>query len=66
MVPASFMDKKVAIHRAKEIAEFRTRREFKLCSQHSFEFEETLRTRGSGFNAKLGVIVRPLDFLRIG
>jgi hypothetical protein len=32
----------------------------------SFTFEEYLRTRGTGYNLKVGAIVRPVDFLRIG
>jgi hypothetical protein len=31
-----------------------------------FVFNEDLITRGYGFNAKLGIIVRPLDFIRLG
>lgn len=31
-----------------------------------FTFDEDLRTRGHGFNLKIGAIVRPLDFLRLG
>ena len=32
----------------------------------SFSLEERLHTQGSGFNFKLGMIIRPLDWLRIG
>lgn len=32
----------------------------------SFTFEEYLSTRGTGYNLKLGAIVRPADFLRLG
>lgn len=32
----------------------------------SFEYTETIRTRGSGFNFKVGIIGRPSDFMRIG
>lgn len=31
-----------------------------------FTFREDLRTRGTGYTLKLGVIGRPLDFLRVG
>ena len=33
---------------------------------HAFEFEEYLDTRGTGYSLKLGIIGRPVSFLRIG
>ncbi len=32
----------------------------------SFNYNENLRSNGSGANLKLGIILRPLDFIRIG
>ncbi len=32
----------------------------------SFTFSETFSTKGSGFNAKLGVIFKPVEYFRIG
>ena len=31
-----------------------------------FTYAQSLETRGTGFNAKFGIIVRPVDFLRVG
>ena len=33
---------------------------------NSFDIYDRLETRGTGFNFKFGIIVRPVDFLRIG
>ncbi len=33
---------------------------------NSFSFEQDVTTRGTGINGKLGVIVRPVDWLRVG
>jgi hypothetical protein len=40
--------------------------ENKIAYVNKFIFTEDLQTRGFGFNLKLGVIGRPLDFLKIG
>lgn len=37
-----------------------------LTDLQSFTFNEYLDTRGSGFNMKVGMILRPVEFLRLG
>ena len=32
----------------------------------SFRYDQFLKTRGNGFNAKFGIILKPVDWLRIG
>lgn len=36
------------------------------CNLDNFTYSENLRVNGSGVNLKLGIILRPLDFIRIG
>ncbi len=50
----------------KSIQHTETDQENTIDYSQEFVFTEDLLTRGYGFNAKLGVIARPLDFIRLG
>lgn len=50
-----------------EVAEFtETEADQKVADFLSYTFREELRTKGTGYNVKLGFIYRPADFIRIG